>query len=100
MVRPMDRLRACTGFQWDKGNDTKNWDSHDVSRGECEQVFFNQPLIAGRDRRHSAAETRYYVLGRTDADRLLFVAFTVRGDEVRVISARDMMPNEEQRYDQ
>ena len=100
MVKPMNRLRACTGFQWNKGNDTKNWDSHDVSRGEYEQVFFNQPLVAGRDRRHSVAETRYYVLGRTDADRLLFIAFAVREDKIRVISAREMMPNEEQRYDQ
>ena len=58
MVRPKDRLQACTGFQWDDGNATKSWDKHDVSQAECEQVFFNQPLVVRRDKRHSEIETR------------------------------------------
>ncbi|WP_045222982.1 BrnT family toxin [Desulfonatronum thioautotrophicum] len=94
MSNPKNRLRACTGFQWDDGNATKNWEKHDVSQCECEQVFFNQPLIVRRDKLHSTQETRYYVLGSTDADRLLFVCFTVRGELIRVISARNMTPNE------
>ena len=98
MVKPFDRLRRCTGFQWDKGNETKNWDAHDVSQGECEKVFFNQPLIVGRDRHRSEIETRYYALGRTDMNRFLFVVFTVRGEKIRVISARDMTPHEKKRY--
>jgi uncharacterized protein len=98
MVRPHDRLRECIGFQWDDGNLTKNWDSHDVSETECEQVFFNRPLIARRDTRHPETEARFYVLGRTDTARLLFVAFTIRHDRVRVISARNMTPAERQRY--
>ena len=98
MVKPRDRLRDCTGFQWDDGNATKNWDSHDVSQGECEQVFFNQPLIVKRDRPHSVLESRCYALGRTDGARLLFVAFTIRAELIRVISARDMTPSEQQRY--
>jgi len=99
MVRPKNSLKACTGFQWDDGNATKSWDSHDVSQSECEQVFFNQPLVVKRDKHHSDMETRYYALGRTDADRLLFVCFTVRGESVRVISARGMTPNEIARYE-
>jgi len=100
MVKPYDRLRECTGFDWDEGNVTKNWESHDVSEAECEQVFFNRPLIARRDKGHSEAEARFYVLGRTDAGRLLFAAFTIRHDKVRVISARDMTRAEKQRYQQ
>ena len=99
MVKPGDRLAACTGFQWDDGNTTKNWDRHDVSRAEYEQIFFDQPLVVRRDSRHSTLETRYYALGRTDAYRLLFVCFTVRGELIRVISARDMTPNEIARYE-
>lgn len=98
MVRPEDRIKSCTGFQWDEGNATKNWDRHDVSQGECEQVFFNQPLIIKRDRRHSVFETRYFVLGRTDGHRLLFIACTVRVQLIRVISARDMTESEISRY--
>jgi len=99
MVKPHDRLRECTGFEWDDGNRTKNWEQHDVSEAECEQAFFNRPLIARRDTRHSETEARFYVLGRTDAGRLLFVAFTIRQDRVRIISARDMTPAERQRYE-
>ena len=57
-------------------------------------MFFNQPLIAAEDVRHSDRERRYYVLGRTDAERPLFVVFTLRGTLIRVISARDMNRNE------
>lgn len=98
MPNPKNRLRACSGFQWGDGNATKNWENHDVSPCECEQVFFNQPLFVRRDKPHSTLERRYYVLGRTDADRLLFVCCTVRGELIRVSSARDMTPNEVVRY--
>ncbi len=91
-------MASCTGFEWDSGNDRKNWHTHDVSIRECEQIFFNKPLIAKRDREHSGSENRYYVLGRTDMDRRLFVAFTIRNGKIRVISARDMTEHEVERY--
>ncbi len=98
MVKPKDMLRECTGFQWDEGNDTKNWDKHDVTCGECEQLFFNRPLIVRRDSEHAIAEPRYFALGKTDADRLMYVVFTVRGTLIRIISARDMSEWEQERY--
>jgi uncharacterized protein len=90
LMDPLDRVRACTGFEWDAGNSDKSWRKHGVSRAEAEQLFFNQPLVAAADERHSQREERFYVLGRTDAGRLLFAAFTIRGERIRVISARDM----------
>jgi len=39
-------LLKCTGFEWDEGNKDKNWIKHKVSNSECEEIFFNQPLIA------------------------------------------------------
>ncbi len=98
MVKPNKILANCTGFEWDYGNDTKNWDKHDVSTGECEQVFFNKPLIVKRDKKHSSFENRYFVLGRTDMNRLLFAVFTVRNEKIRIISARDMTAFEIERY--
>lgn len=100
MVKHHDRLRDCSGFEWDDGNVTKNWEQHDVSTSECEQVFFNRPLIARRDSGHSEAESRFYVLGKTDEGRRLFVVFTIRSDRIRIISARDMTHAERQRYKQ
>jgi hypothetical protein len=95
---PLDRLRRCTEFEWDAGNAGKNWRLHRVSDGECEQVFFNDPLLATWDVEHSSDEERVLVLGRTDSGRKLFVVCTVREDRIRVISARDMTKREREAY--
>ncbi len=90
----------CNGFQWDDGNSEKNWISHQVAKSECEQIFFNQPLVIGNDEKHSTVEKRYYVLGQTDSDRLLYIVCTVRQNLIRVISARDMSKKEREVYNQ
>jgi uncharacterized DUF497 family protein len=100
MVKPRDILHRCAGFQWDKGNAVKNVEKHDVAQTECEQIFFNQPLIVKRDSEHSGLESRYYALGRTDTGRHLFIVFAVRQKLIRVISARDMTRLECERYKQ
>ncbi len=93
-------VENCEGFEWGEGNVTKNWEKHRVSWNECEEVFFNQPLLMAEDPRHSNAEQRYYVLGQTDEKRSLFIAFTIRNKRIRVISARDMSRNERKIYDE
>ncbi len=93
-------LEQCIGFQWDAANADKNWHSHKVSQAECEGVFFNQPILLYDDIKHSHAETRSYVLGKTDANRKLFIAFTIRKGLIRVISARDMSKKERNIYEQ
>ncbi|MEE9280773.1 MAG: BrnT family toxin [Myxococcota bacterium] len=95
---PIGQLRRCTGFEWDDGNSGKSWHRHQVSDGECEQVFFNQPLLALPDDAHSIEEDRILVLGKTDSGRRLLVVCTVRGDLIRVISARDMTKPEREVY--
>jgi hypothetical protein len=100
MRDPRDVLDECTGFQWDEGNADKNLVSHGVTGTEAEQVFFNVPLLLAADRVHSRTEDRYYGLGVTNTGRPLFVVFTVRGELVRVISARDMSRRERRAYEQ
>jgi uncharacterized protein len=92
-------LADFDGFDWDEGNRDKNWLRHGVTASECEEVFFNQPLVVASDEKHSEAEARYYVLGQTDAGRRLFLVFTPRGRLIRVISARDMNRNERHQYE-
>lgn len=87
------------GFEWDNGNRDKNQLKHGVTCGECEEVFFNQPLIILDDAAHSQGEMRHAALGLTDAARKLFVVFTIRGGKIRVISARDMHRKERQFYE-
>jgi uncharacterized DUF497 family protein len=91
-------ITKCTGFDWDEGNLLKNWEKHGVSAPECEQIFFNRPLITSHDEKHSQQETRFFALGQTDTERLLFVVFTIRNELIRVISARDMNREERKVY--
>ena len=91
-------LGEYEGFDWNDGNSGKNLDRHGVTDAECEEVFYNEPLIVAPDDRHSQSERRYFVLGRTNQHRRLFVVFTGRGSRIRVISARDMNRNERRLY--
>ena len=95
----LNKLIRCAGFQWDKDNAEKNWLKHNVTPSVCEQIFFNIPMIVSNYEKHSLEEDRYYVLGKTDKDRGLFIAFTIRGNHIRVISARNMNKKERQVYD-
>ena len=88
------------GFQWDRGNIDKNLIKHNVENWECEQVFFNKPILVLEDPRHSLSEKRWAAFGKTDADRLLVVVFTKRGNLLRVISATDMNKKEKQFYEE
>ncbi len=92
-------IDQCQGFDRDSGNLLKNWEKHKVSPSECEQVFFNLPLLLMDDTAHSQNEKRFYILGRTDTKRRLFIAFTMRKNLIRVISARDMSRKEREVYE-
>lgn len=91
-------IAEVEGFEWGAGNIDKNRKKHGVSNSECEEVFFNWPLLVAQDVKHSQSEQRYYALGQTDAGRRLFVVFTIRARKIRVISARDMSRRERDTY--
>jgi hypothetical protein len=82
------------GFEWDKGNLNKNRLKHGDDVKECEEVFFNEPLVVLFDTRHSKLEKRYNVYGITDSGRKLALAITFRKDKIRVIMARDQSRKE------
>ncbi len=94
----MITLPKYTGFEWDNGNQDKNRFKHKVLNIECEEIFFNQPLLIFEDHKHSHKEERLYALGRTN-NRFLFISFTLRGTCIRVISARSMNKKERKHYE-
>lgn len=95
---PRDPLAVCTGFDWDRANAEKIREGHQVTPGECEEAFLNEPFLLAKDEKHSQREPRYYALGQTEAGRRLFLVFTIREQLVRVISARDMSRRERREY--
>ena len=100
MGAPDDLLAGLEGFEWDEGNSDKNWHRHQVRQAEAEQVLLNRPLAVVVDHKHSQGEPRFIALGRTDSGRRLTIIFTIRGQRVRVISARPMSRREQRTYAQ
>ena len=86
------------GFDWDQGNIDKNR-KHNVEYTECEQIFFNEPIIILEDLKHSVKEARHAAFGVTESGRRLVVIYTMRNKKLRVISARDMNKKEREFYE-
>ena len=65
-------------------------------------VFENEKtgehLITFFDEKHSRAESRYKLLGKNNAGKILFIAFTIRGQKIRIISARSASQKERNTY--
>ena len=77
-------------FVWDPGNKEKNWIKHHVTTEEAEDTFYDDKRLLLNDIKHSDdIEERYILFGKTDKGRMLFIVFTIRKNNVRVISARD-----------
>jgi len=88
------------GFDWDDGNRAK-CQKHDVSIAEIEALFMNAPRIAP-DPKHSDDEDRMIAVGRTSAGRPVFVAFTIRTKNrrlIRPVTARYMHAKEVAAYE-
>ena len=88
-----------SGFDWDEGNREKNWIGHKVDYRESEEIFFNQLLLVDEDAKHSSKEKRFEALGQTNKGRRLFIAFTIRDNKIRVISARNQDGKERKKYE-
>ena len=86
------------GFDWDAGNWPK-CGKHGVSRREIERLFLETGVGVAPDPGHSTStESRHIAVGRVDG-RAMFVAFTLRGDRIRPISARYMHAKEADHYE-
>ncbi|MGA2090251.1 MAG: BrnT family toxin [Endomicrobiales bacterium] len=92
-----DILNYVEGFDWDMYNADKILQKHNVTVSECEEVLINDIVVAP-DEKHSLYEQRYFILGVTEAERMLFVVFTIRRNKIRVISARAMNKKEKEVY--
>lgn len=77
-----------------------HFDLKDIKPKEIEEALedpFAVRLLPDADR--ADGESRYYALGRTVADRYLFLCFWSDGKNVRVIAARDLTETELRFYD-
>jgi uncharacterized protein len=73
-------------FEWDEVKNRSNLAKHGISFEEAARVFAG-PRFSEVDDRHAYGETRFRAYGMVEG-RLLCVVHTMRGERVRIISAR------------
>ena len=74
-------------FEFDPAKAAGNLRKHGVSFADAEGVFMD-PLAMHRIDPDAEGEERLLAIGRGSADHLLVVVYTLRGDSIRLISAR------------
>jgi uncharacterized DUF497 family protein len=88
-------------FEWDPFKARANASKHGVTFDEAKSVFIDRWAIEAYDWEHSLHEERLLIIGMSDHNRLLTVAFTLRDFEtVRIISARRAERNETHDYEE
>jgi uncharacterized DUF497 family protein len=85
-------------FEWDPHKAALNLESHGVSFSEASTVFADYLSVTIGDPIHSAEEQRFVILGISALRRLVVVVHTMRGERIRIISARLAEPNEKRKY--
>ncbi len=86
--------------EWDKDKATSNRSKHGVSFEEAGTVFDDPLYVDFYDPDHSEDEERYLIVGESNRGRLLIVAYTERGDSMRLISAREVTRTEREVYEE
>lgn len=84
-------------FEWDDRKAASNFARHGVSFEAARKAFGDVFAVDQPDDREDYGEERFTLLGMADGS-LLFVAFTIRDDRIRIISARGAEPYEHRIY--
>jgi uncharacterized protein len=87
-------------FVWDRDKAAANLRKHGVDFHEAAAAFGDPLSITITDPQHSIGEERWLLIGWSVAGRLVVVAHTERGDEIRIINARPATRRERQTYEE
>jgi uncharacterized DUF497 family protein len=86
-------------FEWDSRKARSNLAKHGVGFEEASTIFGDPLSLTIPDPEHSLHEERYITMGRAFTGKLLVVAHTERGDNIRIISARPASRRERKVYE-
>ena len=85
-------------FEWDENKNLENIKNHDISFQKAVKAFNNDLAILFEDVEHSGGnETCYALIGMCEIG-LLFISFTFRDENYRIISARKASGKMESMY--
>ncbi len=86
-------------FEWNESKAKMNTQKHGVSFEEAVTCFYDPHQVAFYDPDHSGDEDREIMIARSNQGRLLLVVCTIRGENIRVISARQATKREDEDYE-
>ena len=85
-------------FEWDEAKAAANFSKHKVSFETACEVFFD-PFLQSKVAEFIDEEWREVVIGATENLRLFYVAYTLRDDKFRIVSARNVTKKERNDYE-
>ena len=85
-------------FEWDARKAAVNRHKHGIDFADVTAVFEDDRALTVEDEITAVDETRMLTLGRDAIGRVLVVAYTLRGERIRLISARQATASERRQY--
>jgi len=86
-------------FEWNDNKTESNALKHGITFEEAVTVFADPYLLFTEDSKHSQGEEREWAIGEAENGSIAVVVFTMRGKQIRIISARKATKKECQRYE-
>jgi len=81
-------------FEWDEEKRKSNFDKHGIDFEIAVKVFFVEHISYRSDHQK---EVRYLATGKV-LDIIISIVYTIRGEKIRIISARKASRNERKKY--
>jgi uncharacterized protein len=85
-------------YQWDRNKALSNLNKHGIDFADAVSVFSDELAITIFEDRFE--EERFITIGIDLLNRILVVVYTMRDDEIRLVSARKASKNERLQYEE
>jgi uncharacterized DUF497 family protein len=86
-------------FEWNEKKAKINIQKHGIDFEEAMSIFQDESSLTMQDATHSMNEERFIDIGISSKGRILVVAYTERGEKIRIISCRKATPVERKAYE-
>jgi len=86
-------------FEWDETKAKLNLEKHGISFELGTEIFSDPQLLSFEDDRKDYGEIREVAIGEIKGV-ILYVVFTVRGEQIRIISTRKANKEEREAYNE
>ncbi|MEN9565253.1 MAG: hypothetical protein RLZZ69_449 [Cyanobacteriota bacterium] len=87
-------------FEWDDNKAESNFLKHGITFEKAVTVFADPYLLFTEDFGHSEQEEREWAIGEAENGSIIVVIFTMRGEKIRIISARKATKRECKKYEE